>query len=113
VDSRDNQLHYLYNKVLNSGSQDAQMELMQELKDRMRADSVFEAFVGSPLSEVEEFPLPRNFECLRAAVETYESACGKLSDYALKHVKHLVRACETESQQGILDRIATSCATTI
>mmetsp|Transcript_3277 Transcript_3277/g.3258 ORF Transcript_3277/g.3258 Transcript_3277/m.3258 type:complete len:90 (-) Transcript_3277:53-322(-) len=88
------------------------MELMQELKDRMRADSVFQTFVGTQLADVDEFPLPRNFECLKASIETYENSCGKLSDYALKHVKHFVRACEMENhpQQIILDRIASSCA---
>lgn len=34
-----------------------------------------------------------NHECLKAAVSKFEEHCGRLSDYALKHVKTLAHMC--------------------
>jgi len=43
----------------------------------------------SEVNEVENI----NFDCLRKTVDSYEMKCGKLSDYGLKYVKTLAKAC--------------------
>ncbi len=53
----------------------------------MRSDHVFEQFKGHKLEAGEQFPLPRNFDCLRALVSTYKENCGDFTDYDLKYVK--------------------------
>jgi hypothetical protein len=44
----------------------------------MIVDHIFESFVGHALTEPHKTPLPRNFECLKTLVNTFDSACGKL-----------------------------------
>lgn len=79
----------------------------------MRADAVFERFVGKKLEELKDvqFPRPRNFECLKASMKQYETSCEKFTDYSLVHVKHLVMACETMNTplEFILKKIDVAC----
>jgi hypothetical protein len=80
----------------------------------MRVDHVFEELMPVHLRQSAEPVRPRNFECLKQSIDTYESACGKLSDYDLQYVKYLVQACETMPDHTFLDqvlaRITTSCS---
>jgi hypothetical protein len=112
VNSRDAKLNYLYAKVMLTGSHEAHLDMQEELTKRMKVDHVFEAFSGKQLSADETFPLPRNFGCLRATMNTYEAHCGRFDDYSLKYVKYLVKSCESESHpvDMILHRIQTVCA---
>ena len=62
----------------------------------MRTDHVFEEFKSLSISnEFNDYHEPKNFDCLRLLVDTYERACGKFDDYSLKYVKYLVNECET------------------
>jgi len=77
----------------------------------MRADHVFESFAGS-LDDAQKFPLPRNFDCLRNMMDLYEQHCGRLTDYALKYVKYLVKECETvpsHALDGSMHRLKNAC----
>ena len=42
-------------------------------------------------------PAVLKFDCLKAAVEKFEKHCGKLSDYALKHVRTLAHMCSFQN----------------
>lgn len=43
-------------------------------------------------------PLVLNFDCLKASIAKFEQHCGKLSDYALKHVKTLAHMCSYQNE---------------
>jgi len=92
------------------------IDMSSEINDRMRADHVFESFVGNSLEgDIEDgtmFPAPRNFDCLKSMVNLYEEHCGKFTDYALKYIKYLVKECETVPSgviDGSMHRLRTSC----
>ncbi len=48
-------------------------------------------------NEVYNAPGLLNFDCLKAAIEKFEKHCGKLSDYALKHVRTLAHMCSYQN----------------
>jgi len=112
VDSRNAKLSHLYARVMTQGSHDAHLDMSEELTKRMKADHVFEAFAGHSLQDSFETPLPRNFDCLRATMNAYESSCHRFDDYSLKYVKYLVKACEMENTtvDMLIHRIQTVCA---
>jgi legumain len=114
VSSRDAKLNQLYGNVLYKNSQEANLELMEELTHRMKVDHIFETIVGKNLmASTTEFQQPRNFECLKTLVSHFKENCGAFSDYSLKHVKYLVNECETLSVpsavDGIMHRISRAC----
>jgi len=111
VNSRDATLNYLYARVMTQGTPEAHLALQEEITSRMKADHIFEEFAGHKLSEEGEFPLPRNFDCLRTTMDTYESSCGRFTDYSLKYVKYLVKACENVNSplETIVNRIHSVC----
>ncbi len=111
VSSRDAILNYLYARVMTTGSHEAHLDMQEELTKRMKADHVFESFHGKALTDSQDFPLPRNFDCLRATMSSYETHCERFSDYSLKYVKYLVKACESENTpvDMLLHRIQTAC----
>lgn len=81
--SRDIKLNHLYATVSSRKSHSAQLDLSYEITRRMRVDHTFESFAESHGLEAEASVLPRNFDCLKTLVKTYDSACGKLEDYSL------------------------------
>ena len=94
--SRDIKLHHLYATVSTKKSHAAQLDLSYEITRRMRVDHTFESFAESHgLSATDAPVLPRNFDCLKTLVSTYDSSCGKLEDYSLQYVKYFVQACES------------------
>lgn len=114
VSSHDVYLHHLYSvmKVHGSGNK-INLELNRELGTRMRIDHVFESFgrarglqayrkkklrgsapVNPEFPEPTDYTLPRNFDCLRKLVRTYEVSCELFHEYALQYVSYLVEACE-------------------
>jgi len=95
-------------------STEAHIELQEELTHRIKADKIWEKIVGEKPDFAQDFHLPKNFDCLKALVNTYESSCEKFSDYSLKYVKFLVNACERLAAplgiDGIATRIQRVCA---
>lgn len=112
VSSRDAILNYLYARVMTEGSHEAHLDMSEELTKRMKADHIFENIHGKALSASDVTPLPRNFDCLRKTMDTYETHCERFTDYSLKYVKYLVNACESENTpvDMILHRIQTACS---
>ena len=39
--------------------------------------------------------VPKDFDCLRFLLETFENKCMPFSEYGLGHVKYIVEFCET------------------
>ena len=92
VDQRDSLLHYLYNRVITEGGDEAHAELVAEVHSRNFYDSVFaEVFPG-----VQEADLASNLEdydCYRFMIDSFEESCGVASDYGRKYFKHLRHVC--------------------
>ena len=74
----------------------------------MMVDEVFAAFLDSYASqlhqcrdldqgECQDQYVPKDFDCLRSMVATYEDNCGKFDDYSRKFIRYLVRECEDPS----------------
>ena len=50
----------------------------------------------SPVIHFDQY-VPKDFECLRSMVATYEDNCEKFDDYSRKFIRYLVRECENPS----------------
>lgn len=105
IDSRDAYLHHLYQKTLHSPSRKHKLALIEQLAKMMYTDEVFADFLETSTANVHECRedtdfgcmdeyVPKDFECLRSMISTYEAHCGKFDDYARKFIKYLVRECE-------------------
>jgi legumain len=119
VDSRDIKLFYLQNKYNKNPTHENLVELQKEEISRKFFDVKFYQVAktngfGFLYDNKVLFNAPRvnNFNCLKAAVAKFEQHCGKLSDYALKHVKTLAHMCayQNEASNGVMiESIQTVC----
>ena len=48
--------------------------------------------------------VPKDFDCLRFLMETFENKCMPFSEYGLGHVKYIVEFCETSSTAEIVEK---------
>ena len=119
VDSRDIQLHYLYNLVISEPSRENSEALQKEITHRMEVDSRFETLFPQHVEAVKSntTPLPTDFECYRKLVDTYENSCEKMDEYSLKHMKYFVAECEgmksvPEASAKTAERIQNHCGPT-
>ena len=48
--------------------------------------------------------IPKDFDCLRFLIETFENKCMPFNEYGLGHIKYLVEFCETSSTTAIVDK---------
>jgi legumain len=96
VDSRDIQLHYLYNLVMTNPSAENNAALQAEISHRMKMDKLFSDLFPMHMDAVKSnsTPLPTDFDCYRTLIETFESQCEKIDDYTLKYMKAFVAECE-------------------
>jgi legumain len=96
VDSRDVQLHYLYNRVMQDASPENHKALQAELDHRMKVDEYFAEVFPNHIEAVRKgtTPLPTDFDCYRKLVDTYEENCEKMDDFSLKYMKAFVAECE-------------------
>ena len=112
VRSRDIKLNHLYAVVQRKKSHKSQLDLSFEINKRMLTDHVFESFriatgVTSAISEV----LPRNFDCLKALVATFDEQCGKMDDYSLQYVRNFVVACEAGfPTEALVHTVKSACS---
>ena len=111
VDQRDHLLHYLYNRVIREGGDEAHAELVAEVHSRNYYDSVFnEVFPG-----VQEADLATNLEdydCYRFLIDAFEDSCGVASDYGRKYFKHLRHVCAVGGAEYIgetAQQLANAC----
>lgn len=94
VDSRDVRLHYLYQKAIFGGGDNAELEA--EILHRKKVDAIFNKF---NVNDKEDIAI--DFKCLKASVENFKSVCGEWSEYTLKYVRTIAIACETVSEENI------------
>lgn len=99
VHSRDAKMHHLYSTLQSKPGHKITIDLSSELNARMRTDHTFESLVDDDDVRAAKIQ-PRNFDCLKEAVNAYEKHCGKFSDYDLKYVRHLVYICETSPSEA-------------
>jgi legumain len=93
VDSRYAKLKYLEAKMKKTNTFEANEDYVNELRNINRIDVIFSAFKDAFLLDPNFKALPRDFDCLRAAIKTYSDQC-RWGEYELKYAKSLVHACE-------------------
>ena len=88
-------------------------DLAKEIRHRMALDTAFFSLfpdiyeVNGPVTREPGTPsnrVPKDFDCLRFLMETFENKCMPFSAYGLGHVKYLVEFCETQSTSDIVDK---------
>jgi legumain len=112
VNSRDVKLNYLMAKHLRNGNLLTEQAVHQELIARKTADHKFEdltTLFGLPKDILNKTVDVNNYDCLKAAVATYEETCHKFTDYSLKYVKVLANVCENFSVEETLGGIKKVC----
>jgi len=112
VSSRDIKLNHLYAVVQRRKSHKAQLDLSFEVTKRMRTDHVFDSFKVATGTNAMNGPVrPRNFDCLKTLISSYDKECGKMDDYSLQYVKHFVAACESGlGVESLVNTIKGSCS---
>ena len=111
VDQRDSNLHYLYNRVISEGGEEAHADLIAEINLRNMYDSVFaETFPG--LMEDDLVYDLTDYDCYRFMIDSFEEHCGKANDYGRKYFKYLRHVCVVGDIELIGDtaqQLADSC----
>lgn len=102
VDSRDAKLHHLYHKYMNSKHHSHALDLQREINHRMKIDNIFNEFKEKLDIKDDESHIPTDTTCLGAAITAFEKKCGKFSDYSLKYVKEISKACERNMPYDLL-----------
>nr|AXQ06495.1 legumain [Vriesea carinata] len=109
VNQRDADLVYFWHKFrsLPEGSSKkvkAQKQLLEVMSHRLHVDNSIE-LIGKLLFGAEEgskaltavrpagLPLVDDWDCLKSMVRTFETYCGSLSQYGMKHMRSLANIC--------------------
>ena len=90
-------------------------DLAREIRHRMALDTAFFSLfpdiydvhgpeTANPDAEEKAKRVPKDFDCLRFLIETFENKCMPFSDYGLGHVKYLVEFCETSKTEEIVEK---------
>lgn len=97
-------------------------DLANEIRHRMALDTAFFSLFPEIYSPEDEFDhheqideleeedskakksIPKDFDCLRFLMETFENKCMPFSEYGLGHVKYIVEFCETSSTSQIVEK---------
>lgn len=116
VDSRDIQLHMLYNRVMMNPTSENHQALADEIAHRMKIDNIFESLFPAHMAAVKggDKILPTDFDCYRRLMSAFEDKCEKLDDYSLKYAKAFVAECEAlrsfpSALDGTLHRLDKVC----
>lgn len=101
VNSRDAKLHFLMGRYNSHQGLFAHDDLAHEIRHRMALDTAFFSLfpdiyeVDGTKHATSTQRRPKDFDCLRFLIETFENKCMPFSEYGLGHVKYLVEFCET------------------
>lgn len=89
-------------------------DLANEIRHRMALDTAFfslfpDSYNTDPQavnneSIKSERRVPKDYDCLRFLMETFENKCMPFSEYGLGLVKYIVEFCETSSTSEIVDK---------
>lgn len=87
-------------------------DLAHEIRHRMALDTAFfslfpdiyevDGTVANP--EKAAHRVPKDFDCLRFLIESFETKCMPFNEYGLGHVKYLVEFCETNPTRSIVEK---------
>lgn len=92
-DQRDAGLMYLFDNYMTTGSADDLAELNKELTHRGRVDKFFATFVPSFHMDYSE--TPKDWDCYRLMINSYEEYCEPFSNYSGKYAKVFAMQCNT------------------
>ncbi|KAG9455581.1 hypothetical protein H6P81_000089 [Aristolochia fimbriata] len=122
VNQRDADLVYFWNKFRKTpeGSPkkvDAQRELLDMMSHRVHIDRsikligklLFGSVKGSEvLNAIRPAgqPLVDDWSCLRTMVRSFESYCGSLSQYGMKHMRSIANICNAGINQEMMDKVS-------
>ncbi|PKU82544.1 vacuolar-processing enzyme [Dendrobium catenatum] len=122
VNQRDADLVYYWHKFRNSpeGSSkklNAQKELLDIMTHRMHVDKsinlIGKLLFGSKkgievLTAVRQTgqPLVDNWACLKSMVRTFETHCGSLSQYGMKHMRSIANICNAGISKEIMAKVS-------
>ena len=87
-------------------------DLAHEIRHRMALDTAFFSLFPDIYevdgTRVDHATLmhrqPKDFDCLRFLIESFENKCMPFSEYGLGHVKYLVEFCETHTTPEIVEK---------
>jgi len=97
VSSRDHDLHFYTQSVMNRGTEEDYANLKQELEHRQFVDSLF----AEHFSHNDVIQDIKDYDCLRMFVGGIEDMCGPWSAYSLKYVRKVATACDTQTAEQI------------
>ncbi|XP_073008107.1 vacuolar-processing enzyme-like [Typha latifolia] len=123
VNQRDADLVYFWQKYRRSpeGSSkkvDAQKELLEVMAHRLHVDNSIK-LIGNLLFGSDEGskvltavrptgrPLVDDWGCLKSMVRTFETHCGSLAQYGMKHMRSLANICNAGVQKETMAEVAT------
>jgi len=99
IDSRDINMHYLFDQYAATGSQEDLDLLNMELAHREKVNAFFTKM--NPGFKMSSEIVDMDYDCLRTLVDTYETTCEKFSDYSLKYAKILGSVCQSNSSDAM------------
>lgn len=87
-------------------------DLAHEIRHRMALDTAFFSLFpdiyevdGTTVDRTKlAARIPKDFDCLRFLIETFENKCMPFNEYGLGQIKYLVEFCETSTTQEIVDK---------
>ncbi|KAH9327082.1 hypothetical protein KI387_007260 [Taxus chinensis] len=129
INQRDADLLYFWQKYKKSkeGSSeklDAQEKILEFMTRRMHLDRSVQ-LVGNLLFGVEKGPAVLNFvrrpgeplvddwDCLKTMVRTFESHCGSLFQYGMKHMRALANICNEKISIDAMSRVSAQACTQV
>lgn len=129
INQRDADLLYLWQKYKRSKPDsteklEAQQELIESMTHRLHLDKSIN-FIGKLLfgSEMGTTvlkavrpsgqPLVDDWDCLKTMVRTFESHCGLLSQYGMKHMRALANICNNGVSVDTMAEVSTEACTKI
>lgn len=105
MDSRTMRLQSLSAVYSRDHSKETFQEMVEEMASMQRYDSIFNS-LGKNLSVTGIYDASIiNFECLRTTIDTFETKCGKFSDYGLGFIKFLAEACEKHPSTTVIEQM--------
>lgn len=85
-------------------------ELQAEMRSMQRFDDIFFHFQEKLGLSGEYDAYHLNFDCNRAAIESFEQKCGRISDYGLLYVKYIAEACQRRDPGEVVSTLSSlSC----
>ncbi len=105
-DSRYNKIRVLSDVYMREGSAEALREMQEEMQSMLTYDLSFGRFAEQFRLDGRYAADSINHDCMRALISHYEGLCGKLSDYALKHLKYFAQGCESHFAEEMIKELS-------